>query len=259
MKFGIAFANVVGYSDLSGLTALAQGAESAGFESLWTVEHVVFPETYESSYPYDPSGKMPMTPDLPMPDPLIWLSFAAAATTTIRLATGILILPQRNPVVLAKEVATLDELSGGRLELGVGVGWLAEEFAALGVPFAGRGARTDEYVDVLRTLWASDGASFDGLYVQFSGISVNPKPARGRVPVHVGGHTRAAAERAGRIGDGFFPVTGNVAELIDIARQTAASAGRDPEAIEITYGNADVTGADPLAAVQELESMGVDR
>ena len=132
MKFGIAFANIMGFAERDGLTNMAQAAEAAGFESLWTVEHVIYPDSYESAYPSDRSGKMMMAPDTNLPDPLIWLAFVAAATSTIRLATGILILPQRNPVVLAKEVATLDYLSGGRVDLGIGVGWLEEEFDALG-------------------------------------------------------------------------------------------------------------------------------
>ncbi len=148
MKFGIAFANILTFADRDGLVTLAQGAEASGFDSLWTVEHVIYPEGYESAYPYDPSGKMAMDSSTPMPDPLLWLAFVAAATETLRLATGILILPQRNPLVLAKEVATLDHLSGGRVDLGIGVGWLEEEFDALGVPFARRGARTDEYIEV---------------------------------------------------------------------------------------------------------------
>jgi probable F420-dependent oxidoreductase len=259
MKFGIAFGNVIGFDSLDGLQTLARSAEASGFESVWTVEHVIFPDAYESTYPYDPSGKMPMSADLPMPDPLVWLSFVAAATTTLRLGTGILILPQRNPVVLAKEVATLDALSGGRVELGIGVGWLEEEFDALGIPFARRGARNDDYVAAMRALWDSNSAEHHGEFASFSGVSVNPKPANGRVPIHVGGHTRKAAERAGQLGDGFFPVTGNVAELIDVMRQTAADAGRDPSAVEVTYGNADVMGDDPVGAVQELESLGVDR
>ena len=140
MDFGIIFANTGRAVLPEGATALATIAEENGFESLWTVEHVVVPAGYESPYPYSPTGKMPGPEESPIPDPLIWLTWVAAATTRIRLATGILILPQRTPAVLAKEVATLDVLSGGRVILGVGVGWLKEEFEALGVPFerAGR-------------------------------------------------------------------------------------------------------------------------
>ena len=114
-----------------------QAAEAAGFDSIWTVEHVVYPDDYTSEYPYDPSGKMAMTPDSPLPDPLIWLTWVASATTTLGLGTGILILPQRNPWVLAKSLGTLDSMSGGRVILGVGVGWLKEEFEALGIPSSG--------------------------------------------------------------------------------------------------------------------------
>ncbi|CAN5732326.1 LLM class F420-dependent oxidoreductase [soil metagenome] len=259
MKFGLQFANTMQFATRDGLVELAQGAEAAGFESVWTVEHVIFPDSYESTYPYDPSGKMPMVPSTPLPDPLIWLSFVAAVTTDLHLGTGILILPQRNPVVLAKELATLDDLAGGRLELGIGVGWLEEEFDALGVPFARRGARTDDYITAMRALWDDDQADHQGEFVQFTGASVNPKPPRGRVPVHVGGHSRKAAERAGRLGDGFFPGKGDLAELVDIMGQSAADAGRDAEAIEVTAGDADVFGDDPVGAVQELRVKGVDR
>lgn len=259
MKFGIIFANTMRFAGRDGLVELAQGAEAAGFESLWTVEHVVYPDGYESEYPYDASGKMVMAAETDLPDPLVWLTWVAAVTEKIHLGTGILILPQRNPVILAKELATLDSMSGGRVELGVGVGWLREEFAALGVPFEGRGARTDEYVAAMRALWDTDHAQFAGDSVEFSAVSVNPKPTRGRVPVHIGGHSHAAARRAGRLGDGFFPAKGDLAELIDIARQTAADSGRDPEAIEVTSGSAEVFGSDPVGAVEELHAKGVDR
>ena len=259
MKFGIIFANTMTFTELDGLRTLARGAEAAGFESLWTVEHVIYPDGYESTYPYDPSGKMTAAPETPIPDPLIWLGQVAAVTTTLRLATGILILPQRNPLVLAKEVATLDSLSGGRVELGIGVGWLEEEFDALGIPFSGRGGRTDESIEVMRALWNGDHAAYDGEHFSFSGVSSNPKPTSGRVPIHIGGHTPAAARRAGRLGDGFFPGTGDLGELIDIMRQTAADAGRDPEAIEVTSGSARVFGDDPRGAVEELAAQGVDR
>mgnify|MGYP001821141817 CR=1 FL=1 len=196
MKFAIAYGNTMTFTRPDGLKRLARGAEAAGFESIWTVEHVIYPDGYESTYPYDPSGKMPAASDTPIPDPLVWLGQVAAVTTTLRLATGILILPQRNPLVLAKEVATLDALSGGRVELGVGVGWLEEEFDALGIPFSERGTRTDESIEVLRALWDGDHADYRGTHFSFSGVSSNPKPANGRVPIHIGGHSPVAARRA---------------------------------------------------------------
>ena len=132
MKVGIAFANILNFGTPDGSIQFAQAAEKAGVESLWTVEHVIYPSSYDSKYPYDPSGQMAMAPDTDLTDPLIWLTWLAANTSSIRLGTGIMILPERNPLVLAKQVGTLDSFSGGRFELGIGVGWLKEEFEALG-------------------------------------------------------------------------------------------------------------------------------
>jgi len=262
MKFGIIFANTGPFADPAAAVEMAIAAEAAGFESVSTVEHVVIPEGYESTYPYDRSGKMPGSDDSPIPDPLIWLSYLAARTSTIRLATGILILPQRNPVVLAKELATLDHLSGGRMDLGVGIGWLAEEFDALGIPFSERAARTDDAIGALRALWSQDVASYDGAFTSFAGCISKPHPAQGLIPIHIGGHSEAAARRAGRLGDGFFPGEGNhtkLASLIEIARNAAADAGRDPAALEITSGGRGVFGPGALDEVAALAELGVDR
>lgn len=259
MKFGLAFSNVMGFGTGEGANTLGQAAEAAGFESVWTVEHVMYPEGYVSEYPYDASGKMPGTGENPIPDPLIWLSYVAASTTTLRLATGISLLPERHPVLYAKEVATLDNMSGGRVELGVGIGWLKEEFAVLDVPWARRGPRTEEYIDVMRKLWTADDVSYDGEFVHFDNISSNPKPVNGAVPVHIGGHSHAAAERAGRVGDGFWPAKGNLPELFDICRQTAADTGRDPESVELTGQHPGLFGADPADAIEELASWGASR
>ena len=257
------FANTMSWGNPAGAVEAARAAEENGFESIWTVEHVVYPDDYQSAYPYSADGKMPAVRSTPIPDPLIWLAYVASVTSRIRLATGILILPERNPVVLAKELATLDHLSGGRVELGIGVGWLREEFDALGIPWERRGARTDEYVEAMRALWASDGASYDGEFTSFTRVSSNPKPPNGTVRIVVGGHTRAAAERAGRLGDGLFPGGSgspkDLAELLDIARQTAASCGRDPAAIELTTGAPGGLSKDPSAAVEELAAVGVSR
>lgn len=261
MKFGIIFANTGPFSDGPAAAAMARAAEEAGFESLWTVEHVVVPSGYESTYPYDPSGKMPGPEESPIPDPLVWLSFVAGATSTIRLATGILIVPQRNPVVLAKEVATLDHLSGGRLELGIGVGWLEEEFDAIGVPFSERGKRTDDHIAAMRALWSGDKASHHSDFTNFDDCISLPSPVGGSVPIHVGGHTDIAARRAGRLGDGFFPGKGNLDELsrsYAIARDTATEHGRDPDAIEFTAGGMTIGGG-AVDAVKGLEDIGVDR
>jgi len=259
MKFGISFANVGPFVEGEGAARLAGAAEAAGFDSLWTVEHVLYPEGYESAYPYAPDGRMPGSGSNPIPDPLVWLAYAAAVTSTIGLATGISLLPERHPLTFAKEVATLDVLSGGRVTLGVGIGWLREEFDALGVPWERRGARTEEYMEVMRRVWADDDVTFDGDFVSFRRASSNPKPVAGSVPIHVGGHSEAAARRAGRAGDGLFLAGGDVAQLLDLARDTAAGCGRDPARLEMSTVHAGLFGDDPAAAVQEAESWGVDR
>ena len=262
MKFGIVFANTGPFVDPDGAVEMARAAEAAGFESLWTVEHTVVPAGYESTYPYDRSGRMPGSDDAPIPDPLVWLAFLASATSTINLATGILIQPQRNPVVLAKEVATLDHLSGGRVQLGVGVGWLEEEFDAIGVPFAERGRRTDDGIAAMRALWSQDQATYAGEFTSFTDCICRPRPVGGTVPVHIGGHTEVAARRAGRIGDGFFPASGGhgvLAGLFDVVRRTAEESGRDPATIEITCGGNGVFGPGALDEAAALAELGVDR
>lgn len=262
MRFGVMFANTGWSAGPEGAARMGRTAEDAGFDSLWTVEHVVVPSGYESAYPYDSSGKMARgAEDFDLPDPFVWLTFVAATTSTIKLGTGILILPQRNPLIVAKEVATLDHLSGGRALLGVGVGWLAEEFAALGVPFEDRGRRLDEYVDALRCLWTADKATMQGRYVDFRDCISRPRPANGTVPIVVGGHTERAARRAGRLGDGFFPGSGeveDVAVLLEVMRREAEAADRDPDAIEVSVGGGGFGDA-AYARIERLAELGVAR
>jgi len=264
MKFTLHFGNNT-FPDLAGATRMVKLAEAAGFDSVITVDHVVFPHKYTSVYPYAPGGRLPGGPGGALPDPLIWMAAMAAVTTKLRFTTGVIILPLRNPFVLAKQVATLDHMSGGRIELGVGVGWLKEEFEAVGVPFEKRGARTDEYIAVMRKLWAEDGVSFAGQFVNCDEVSSNPKPVRKTVPIVIGGHSEAAAKRAGRLGDGFFPSIGSQVDtvpLFDVVRRTAEAAGRDPKAIEIMSGCPDLlpgSGKDPRAAVEERAKQGVGR
>jgi probable F420-dependent oxidoreductase len=251
MKFGIIFANIGPWGLPDQAAAMAAACEEFGIESVWTVEHVVVPKGYESPYPYSPTGRMPGPEDSPIPDPLIWLTYMAAHSQNLRLCTGVLILPQRNPLVLAKEVATLDVLSKGRVSLGVGVGWLAEEFAALGIPFAERAARTDETIAALRAAWSQNPATHHGEHFNFTDVHVLPAPAQpGGVPIVIGGHTPAAARRAGRLGDGFFPAQSSIEELpglLEVMHKAAADAGRDGDAIEVTAGGAmDVEGLKPF-------------
>ena len=237
MKFGLMSANLMG--NVEGIAAgeLARAAEDVGFHSIWAVEHAVVPVEYASTYPYDEGGRLfKGASQLDHSDPLIWLAFAAAATTKIRLATGILILPQRNPLIAAKEIASLDRLSDGRLDLGIGVGWLREEFDALGVPFEARGARTDEYLRALRVLWSETEAEFHGEFVDFAPVYCQPKPTQQPIPILVGGHSDRAARRAGELGDVFFPAERPVETLTSLhslVKEYAEKAGRDPSRIEL--------------------------
>jgi probable F420-dependent oxidoreductase len=214
------------------IDAVARAAEACGFATLWAGEHVVMVDRPESRYPYSSDGKIAVPAEADWLDPLVALSFAAAATSSIQLATGVLLLPEHNPVLLAKQAASLDALSGGRLTLGVGVGWSREEFAAVGVPFARRGARAAEYLRAMRVLWAEDVASFDGEFVSFSEVRVNPKPVRDRhIPVVFGGNGDAALRRVARLGQGWygFSLAGldEVGERIAVLEGLCREAGRN--------------------------------
>lgn len=255
MKFGIRYCNTGRYVDPARAVELVQAAEETGFESAWTVEHVVIPKGYQSAYPYATDGRLPGGEgDFVLPDPQIWMAYVAARTTRIKLATGILILPQHNPVICAKQVATLDYMSGGRVLLGIGVGWLKEEFEALGVPFADRGARTEEYMHALRALWSMDVPTYEGKFVSFRNAYMRPKPTNGTVPIIIGGHSKAAARRAGRMADGFFPARGASEELLALVRDSATEAGRDPKDVEIT-----ASMPEDLADLPALAARGVSR
>ena len=236
------------------LAGFAQAAEDTGFDTLWMGDHVVIPQRHGSQYPY--GERMPYE-DAPNPDPIATLAFVAAKTATLRLGTSVLVLPQRNPVVLAKQVATLDALSGGRVDLGVGIGWLREEFEAIGAPWERRGQRTDEHIEAMRALWTQPVASYEGELVRFRDVACDPRPVQpGGVPITIGGHSLPAARRAGRLGDGFFPNAfgrawhGLIAEM----RRSAEAAGRDPAAIDV------IGGVPPdLEIARKLEARGVTR
>jgi len=198
------------------VAAVARRADELGFATLWCGEHVIMVDEPGSRYPYADDGKIAVAPDADWLDPLLALTFAAAFTSRITLATGILLLPEHNPLVVAKQAATLDVLSGGRFSLGVGIGWSADEFAAIGVPFARRTARTAEYVAAMRRVWADDVASFCGEFAHFDSVRVNPRPVHGRrLPVIVGGTTDASLGRVAEYGDGWYGFNVEAAALPD--------------------------------------------
>jgi probable F420-dependent oxidoreductase len=246
-------------------------AEEAGFESVWSGEHIVMPLSYESAYPFSDDGKYRSLgasdraktgDDTAWAELLTWSAFAAALTTTLRFGTGVIVLPTRDPLLLAKQAATVDRLSRGRLMLGVGVGWLREEFDAMDVPWDDRGTRTEEHIGAMRALWNERESSYHGRHVDFGPVYMYPKPVQpGGVPIHVGGHSAIAARRAGHLGDGFFPsiypnsrVRELLPSLIDEMRRSARDAGRDPTEIEITSG-----GARTVEATKWYHDLGVQR
>ncbi|MHB1582143.1 MAG: LLM class F420-dependent oxidoreductase [Acidimicrobiales bacterium] len=201
--------------------------EGCGVESVWAVDHVVVADDYEPRYPYSSDGRMAGAPGtVPMPDPLDLLAFLAAVTTGLRLGTAMVVAPLHPPAVLAKRVATVDRLSGGRVELGLGIGWQREEYAAVGVPFERRGERLEDCIGALRSLWAAHPASFCGRHVRFDRVHSDPSPSAGSVPIVLGGHSVAAVERAGRLADGWFPFTAAPAEFAEKATRLAEAAGR---------------------------------
>src|SRR5215472_2295751 len=205
MRLGLHALGIGAGADRAVIDAVASAADSCGFATLWAGEHVVMVDRSASRYPYSDDGVIAVPAQADLLDPMVALGFAAAASSRIAVATGVLLLPEHNPVVVAKQAASLDRLSSGRLTLGVGVGWSREEFSALGVPFQHRAARTAEYVAAMRTLWRNDVASYDGKFVSFNSIRVNPKPVRDRrIPIVVGGNSDPALRRVAAWGDGWY-------------------------------------------------------
>ena len=257
MKAGIIFANSGRFSNPELFGQLAQDCEQLGFESIWTVEHVVIPQPH-MPYPGSKDGRMPGGDEVPIPDPLIPLAYAAAMTTKLRLSTGVIILPQRHPLYLAKQLATLDQLSKGRMMVGIGSGWMKEEFASVDVPFNARGARTNEAIEAMRAIWNNDVATYHGKHFHFHDVKSYPKPVqKGGVPIHVGGHSDAAARRAGKYGDGFFPTVTDPAKLKEMfarVRAEAQKAGRNPDAIEFS-----AMAAPKADSLRALAAIGVSR
>lgn len=241
------------------IDAVAKAADHHGFATLWAGEHVVMVDDSVSTYPYAEDGKIAVPAAADWLDPLICLSFAAAATTRIGIATGVLLLPEHNPVHVAKQAASLDRLSNGRFTLGIGIGWSREEFDALGVPFGHRAKRTAEYVAAIRTLWRDDIASFSGSFVDFDAIRVNPKPVRDRrLPIVLGGNSDAALRRVVGWGDGWYGFNldgvAAVADRVELIGRLCRAAGRDRAELSLAVA---LTQPQP-ADVSALAELGID-
>lgn len=264
MKIGLVPVNV-GVSNVEGLVNLAKKAEAVGVESLWTFEHVIVPVEYQSKYPYSPDGKMGTTPETNFVDPLIALTTIAAHTSSVRLGTGVNILPQTNPLYLAKQAASIDFASNGRMMLGVGIGWLKEEFEANGVPFERRGARFDDYVEAMKKVWSGDVVEHDSEFLQWSGFKSHPLPVQQSggspaVPVVIGGTKGKAFERIAKHGDGWFAPVANVNQLEPLLAPFAdacGKVGRDPESVEVS--TMWIPAAEGVDSAKRYADLGVSR
>jgi probable F420-dependent oxidoreductase len=257
VKFGT---TVMGVS-LRNFPEVAAAYEENGFESIWIPEHLVFPAEMPPTYPYSDSGFPPVTPDTPTYDPWVVLSYLACATSTIRLATNVYILPLRHPLQTARSVVTVDRLSGGRVTLGIGVGWLEDEFDYVGLSFPDRGRRTDATIGVLRRLWTETVIEVHDEHFDFGPVKFNPKPLQKPcIPIEVGGASRPALRRAGRLGDGWIEV--GSADLDEFGANLAVvmgarhDAGREALAFEVTAGGGLGRDAD---ACRRLEDAGATR
>jgi probable F420-dependent oxidoreductase len=268
IKIGLIPVNI-GIPNVEAMLALAEKAEQIGIESLWTFEHVVVPMDYKSKYPYSADGKMGITPETNFVDPLIALTAIAARTQRVRLGTGVNILSQTNPLYLAKQAASLDFVSNGRLMLGLGIGWLREEFEAMGTPFERRGARFDDYVTAMRKAWTGDVVEHTGEFVNWTGFKTYPVPVqkpvlgKGRtsVPIVIGGSKGKAFERIAKYGDGWYAPTAAIGQLEPLLKELAAECkkvGRDPRTVEVS--TMWIPAAEPVAEfAKRYEDLGVSR
>ena len=250
MKFGLFAVNMYACSYTETAIEVAQLAEAAGFESLWAGEHVVLPD------PRVPPS--PMAPQDRILDPLIALTYLSAYTSRVRLGTGIIILPQRNPLVLAKELASLDELSGGRLICGIGVGYLEPEFRALGIPFADRGARTDDYLAAMQAIWTQPKPAYHGRFVSFEGVQAHPQRT---IPVVIGGESLPAYRRAVERAEGWYGFNLDLNETARALATIREVLQRSPRAQEPGDLEISITPAEPLTLddVKRFAELGVHR
>ncbi len=258
MKIGLHALGIGAGAQPGVIAATGRAAEAAGLATLWAGEHVIMVDEPASHYPYASDGRIAVPAAADWLDPLLALTYAAAATDRIGLATGVLLLPEHNPLIVAKQAATLDLLSGGRFALGAGIGWSAEEYAALGVPFARRGARLTEYVAAMRQLWTCDVASFDGQFVRFRDVRSYPKPVRDRqIPVILGGNSDKALDRVAACADGWYGfnvAADSVADRIAVLAEAALRRSRPSGRLSVAVAVPDCSPA----YLPELAAAGVD-
>jgi probable F420-dependent oxidoreductase len=267
MQYGVVLPHIGPYAReqvVERVRTVAHHAEDLGYHSVWVGDHIVLPTQLVSKYPYHPEGKFPVDPADNFLDPLTVLSYVAACTTKVRLGTGVLIIPYRNPIVTAKMIATLDVLSSGRTILGAGVGWLAEEFAYLNAPYRERGRQTDEYLQAMKALWTEPEPQFDGRYVQFSHLRCEPKPVqKPHPPIWIGGHSPAALRRTATLADGWYGhvlwrTPDALPREIQTIKELAEQAGRDPRSLTYAAPSYERTFEDVLRSLSRYEQAGLD-
>jgi probable F420-dependent oxidoreductase len=244
--------------------ACARRAEALGYDSLWVSDHVVLPCRIASRYPYNATGDFPLPAETVFLEPLTTLALVAGVTERIALGTSVLVLPHRHPLLAAKTLATLDHLAPGRVILGAGVGWMREEIEALGAPYARRGAWSDEAIRVMRACWRDERATHAGEFFRFDALACRPAPARGSIPIWIGGHTPRALRRVAELGDGWhaaFPTPAALAEGLEHLRQACAKAGREPKTLTVSARvglSAKKPAEDLMAELSALRQLGVE-
>lgn len=229
MELGVILPNSGAFADPQAILAVAEAAEALGYDALWTADHLVLPVETQTNYPYLRGAKIRLEPTHPFFEPLIALAAVATKTTRIRLGVSVYLAALRHPIAVAKQVASLDRLSNGRMILGVGAGWIPEEYETLGIPFSERGRFLDEHIEAMRTLWRDEAPRFAGRHYRFDGIGFEPKPLRRDVPIWVGGNSPAARRRAARLGDGWHVIDVPMSELeagIEALARECRTAGR---------------------------------
>jgi len=238
MRFGFHAINLGALATPEAIRQIVAACERYQIDSLWTGDHVINATTIASPYPYSPTGTFPLRPEEPILEPLTFMAFLAGQTSTIQIGVSVLIVPYRNPVVTARAIGTLDFLSNGRVIVGVGSGWMKEEFDALGVPFTERGAQTDEFIRIFKEIWTNPQPQFTGKYYKFSGITAYPQPVqKPHPPIWVGGNSKRAMRRALELGEGWQPGWSRpeqLAEELQEFQRVAERVGRDPKSVEIS-------------------------
>ncbi len=240
------------------LLGAARRLEALGYDALWVSDHIVIPSRIESRYPYSTTGAFPLTPETDFLEPLTALALVAGATERIRLGTSVLVIPHRHPVLAAKMLATLDHLAPGRVVLGAGVGWMREEIELLGAPFDRRGAWTDEAIALMRACWRDDRVEFAGRFFRVEGVACRPRPARGTIPIWIGGHTARALDRVARLGDGWhaaFPTLEGLAKGLAELREACRARGRDFSSLTLSARIGLPARRSPATMIAELRAL----